>query len=68
MHTDLLIQLLDNMIDHGKPPDILSREFEEGKAVIRFEWFNGHIKEFGYTPARYDAAWRRFQSHWNGPG
>lgn len=62
---DLLIQLLDIYIKKGDPPDILSIECPDDMLVIRLGWFGGNGIHFGYTKARWDAVWTRFNEFWD---
>ena len=62
--SDLLVQLLDVFIDRKDPPDILSIEYPADLMIIRFEWFGGEIREYGYTRPRWDAVWTRFNRFW----
>ncbi len=67
----LIIQLFELYVRRSYPPDILSVEYgpdEDGineKRFIRFEWFSGKVREFGYTNEAYGAIWKRFNEYWN---
>ena len=58
------------MANTGSPPDILSMEFAGDQMgdniVIRFEWFSGRVKDFGYTEERYKDIWEVFNKYWDG--
>ncbi len=73
---ELIEQIFELYIKRNYPPDILSVEYgsdenginENGindKRMIRFEWFSGKSREFGYTSKSYGAIWDRFNSYWN---
>ena len=67
---ELIEQLFDLYVRRNYPPDILSVEYgsdENGindQRFIRFEWFSGKTKEFGYTPKSYSAIWDKFNGYW----
>ena len=69
MVKDLALQLLDMYISQDKVPDILSMEWPNGEdLVIRFEWFSGESKDFGYSYERYKGVWEAFNQYWNSRG
>ena len=56
----LISRLFDAWRSKENVPDFLSREYRSSNGdwlVIRFEWFNGKIKDFGYTRERFNCAW-----------
>ncbi len=62
---ELLLHLFDLYVGRSYPPDILSREHgDDDKMIIRFEWFSGKSREFGYTEKAYNAIWEKFNSYW----
>ena len=62
--NDLLLQLLNIYIDKGDPPDVLSIEYPDDMLVIRLGWFGGCGINLGYTKARWDLVWARFNGFW----
>ena len=66
--ADLLVQLLNSFIDRKDPPGILSLEYPGDSMVLRFEWFGGEIRDYGYTKARWDVVWTRFNEYWKSIG
>ena len=67
---ELILQLCDLYVRRNYPPDILSVEYgadEDGitdERIIRFEWFSGKTRDFGFTNKAYSAIWDRFNSYW----
>jgi len=70
MENDLLLQHLNQYIARNYPPDSISREWALGEdsdeefLVIRFEWFSGKSRDFGYSSERYEIVWRAFNQYW----
>jgi hypothetical protein len=62
---DLIERLFLAYIKNNNAPDILSIEFvSDNKSVIRLEWFSGKVKDFGYTPERFNRIWDIFNHYW----
>jgi hypothetical protein len=65
MGDDLLLQHLKQYLERNYPPDCISVEWPNGEdPVIRFEWFSGKQKDFGYTSQRREIVFEKYNEYW----
>jgi len=62
------LEILNNFIEEGNPPDELSLEWPDGEnAEIRFGWDCGTVLTLPNVNGIYISVWARFQEFWHWP-
>jgi len=62
------LEILNNFIEEGNPPDELSLEWPDGEnAEIRFGWDCGTVLTLPNVNGIYISVWARFQEFWFWP-